>query len=364
MILRTQGRVRARETIMETFTRHIGSELFSLQSLESWHDALKGNNPVITPFRLDTSHWQREINKNNRVAVYDTSRGFSVNALRLIQDREVVERANLSRKPFARIFHLFVFPGLREELGRSVWETIEVSDLTSADPRWKIRAVATTSDKDMIGRVRNIPQSIIEEYGAHVERSAFRGTRMDVWVSEQPGPFDTFIRKFGDGSASCQVHEQKMAKFGSLMWKWIESGGTNGLGFCQSEMSEEILPLAAQAGLCSKVTYDPEIHGDIQDAEPGSEIWWWGNKASNALLRSGLEDAATFHKASYVVDVLSRGRIPECFALNDLAIMSEKIGAVSVVRELYQASLTSREMSNELLATKKSLDDLEGKRNG
>jgi len=31
------------------------------------------------------------------------------------------------------------------------------------------------------------------------------------------------------------------------------------------------------AGLCERVIYNPEIHGDTIEADPGCEIWWWGN---------------------------------------------------------------------------------------
>lgn len=46
--------------------------------------------------------------------------------------------------------------------------------------------------------------------------------------------------------------------------------------FCSDEWSEDVLPLAKQAGLCSQVNYDPEVHGWGIEAEPGDEIWFWG----------------------------------------------------------------------------------------
>ena len=65
------------------------------------------------------------------------------------------------------------------------------------------------------------------------------------------------------------------ATFGALMWKLIERMGGE---FCADEWSEEVLPLAQKAGLCKRVIYDPEKHGDGIDAEPGSEIWYWGKE--------------------------------------------------------------------------------------
>jgi hypothetical protein len=61
--------------------------------------------------------------------------------------------------------------------------------------------------------------------------------------------------------------------FGEAMWKLISRPETN---FCGDEWSEEVLPLAQQAGLCERVPYDPAIHGEDIEADPGDEIWWWG----------------------------------------------------------------------------------------
>ena len=69
------------------------------------------------------------------------------------------------------------------------------------------------------------------------------------------------------------MHESKFETFGRLVWDMIQQQGGD---FCGDEWSEEVLPLAQKAGLCSRVKYDPEKHGDeIQDAEPGDEIWFW-----------------------------------------------------------------------------------------
>ena len=60
--------------------------------------------------------------------------------------------------------------------------------------------------------------------------------------------------------------------FGLAMWIYIQRRGSD---FCREEISEDILPLAHAAGLCRRVIYDPEIHGDGIDADPGDEIWEW-----------------------------------------------------------------------------------------
>lgn len=68
--------------------------------------------------------------------------------------------------------------------------------------------------------------------------------------------------------------DPRFARFGEAMWKYITKRGGD---FCNDEISEDILPLAEAAGLCCRAAYDPKIHGDMIDAEPGCEIWWWGN---------------------------------------------------------------------------------------
>jgi hypothetical protein len=68
------------------------------------------------------------------------------------------------------------------------------------------------------------------------------------------------------------VEPQVYTRFGKAVWDYIVQRGEL---FCGEEISEDILPLAQSAGLCSRVKYDPVIHGDNIDAETGDEIWWW-----------------------------------------------------------------------------------------
>jgi len=67
--------------------------------------------------------------------------------------------------------------------------------------------------------------------------------------------------------------DPRHARFGEAMWEYILKRGGE---FCGDEISEDILPLAERAGLCHRVRYDPEIHGDGIDVDEGDEIWWWG----------------------------------------------------------------------------------------
>jgi hypothetical protein len=61
------------------------------------------------------------------------------------------------------------------------------------------------------------------------------------------------------------------------VWNWINNEGGD---FCWREESEDILPLAQQAGLCRRVIYDQNKHGENIDASPGDEIWFWGNEVN------------------------------------------------------------------------------------
>ena len=67
--------------------------------------------------------------------------------------------------------------------------------------------------------------------------------------------------------------DPRFARFGEAVWmRIVKLGGE----YCWSEDSENILPLAQAAGLCCRVEYDPAIHGEIIEADPADEIWWWG----------------------------------------------------------------------------------------
>lgn len=68
--------------------------------------------------------------------------------------------------------------------------------------------------------------------------------------------------------------DPRYARFGEAMWNYITNLGGD---FSGEEISEDILPLAQAAGLCCRVEYDPAIHGEDIEADPGCEIWYWGN---------------------------------------------------------------------------------------
>lgn len=71
------------------------------------------------------------------------------------------------------------------------------------------------------------------------------------------------------------------------MWKYITKMGGD---FCNEEISEDILPLAQSSGLCCRVKYDPGIHGQNIYADPGDEIWWWGDKPETDQEEVGWKD--------------------------------------------------------------------------
>ena len=107
--------------------------------------------------------------------------------------------------------------------------------------------------------------------------------KKDWWA---PGSYGNTCVKCGDGfigdkragvCADC-AYDDSFRLFGRLMWKLIQKYGEE---FIWDEWSEEVLPLAEKAGLCKRVAYDPEKHGEI-NADPGCEIWSWGEEESSA----------------------------------------------------------------------------------
>jgi len=83
--------------------------------------------------------------------------------------------------------------------------------------------------------------------------------------------------------------DPRYARFGEAMWKYITNLGGD---FCGEEISEDILPLAQAAGLCCRVEYAPAIHGEGIEADPGSEIWYWGNENGEKPRREDAESTS------------------------------------------------------------------------
>lgn len=66
------------------------------------------------------------------------------------------------------------------------------------------------------------------------------------------------------------------AEWGKALWDWIRerlSGGGCFVGFDP----EDLMKLAEKHGRARKVRYHPDVHGEFIEAEPGEEIWWWGD---------------------------------------------------------------------------------------
>jgi len=62
--------------------------------------------------------------------------------------------------------------------------------------------------------------------------------------------------------------------FGKDVWEWVKEQGGD---IFEHEDSEVIMEIAEKHGLAKRVIYDPEKHGDISMADPGEEIWWFGD---------------------------------------------------------------------------------------
>lgn len=100
--------------------------------------------------------------------------------------------------------------------------------------------------------------------------------------------------------------DPRFARFGEAVWKYITKSLS---GFFGVEISEDILPLAQAAGLCCRVEYDPELHGEEIDAEPGDEIWWWGDSWTNA--KGEAQPPATLAKTMTTDKSAEDGRMTE-----------------------------------------------------
>jgi len=68
-------------------------------------------------------------------------------------------------------------------------------------------------------------------------------------------------------------HKVNYQLFGRLVWKWVKQRGGD---IFDHEDSEELMQVAQRAGLVRRVIYDPAVHGEGIDADPDSEIWYWG----------------------------------------------------------------------------------------
>ena len=64
----------------------------------------------------------------------------------------------------------------------------------------------------------------------------------------------------------------KMAMFGERVWRVF----TDNIDSLDVEAVEEVMEIAASLNMVKRVVYDPDIHGDIDGAQPGNLIWWWG----------------------------------------------------------------------------------------
>ena len=65
----------------------------------------------------------------------------------------------------------------------------------------------------------------------------------------------------------------KMAIFGERVWRVF----TDNIDSLDVEAVEEVMEIAASLGMAKQVAYNPETHGEIDGAQPGNLIWWWGD---------------------------------------------------------------------------------------
>lgn len=92
--------------------------------------------------------------------------------------------------------------------------------------------------------------------------------------------------------------DPRMAKFGERVWRIIKENPEA----CSEEFVwDHIMPNAEAVGLCEHVEYDPETHGEGIDAEPGSNIWWWGNDSANENRPVNSADGRLSSSASFAI---------------------------------------------------------------
>lgn len=65
-------------------------------------------------------------------------------------------------------------------------------------------------------------------------------------------------------------------KWGNVLWDWLREMLSDA-GCCVEFDTEDLMQLAAKHGKAKKVKYDPRLHKEICDVDPGEEIWWWGD---------------------------------------------------------------------------------------
>ena len=79
---------------------------------------------------------------------------------------------------------------------------------------------------------------------------------------------------YGKALLDHDAEQRPYADFGLRVYELIR--GTD--GWFGDEWSEQVMPLAVEAGLAELVEYDPSVH-TAEDAEPGDEIWVWKEAA-------------------------------------------------------------------------------------
>ena len=65
----------------------------------------------------------------------------------------------------------------------------------------------------------------------------------------------------------------KMAIFGERVWNLF----IDNVDSLEVDAVDEVMEIAASLNMVKRVVYDPDIHGDIDGAQPGNLIWWWGD---------------------------------------------------------------------------------------
>jgi hypothetical protein len=109
---------------------------------------------------------------------------------------------------------------------------------------------------------------------------------------------------------------EQLAMFGALVWDKF-MGRPH---FFEVEESEDFMCMAEQCGMAHQANYDPDIHGMVDDAEPGDRIWVFGPKLPSAgedLPDSTAEEGSL---VAFIAGALAEADSPNRFYEDDVRL--------------------------------------------
>jgi hypothetical protein len=78
------------------------------------------------------------------------------------------------------------------------------------------------------------------------------------------------------GSCAAPAGAAPDAEWGRALWDWLREMLPDA-GCCLEFDTDDLMRLAEKHGRARRVKYEPHMHVGICGADPGDEIWWWGD---------------------------------------------------------------------------------------